>query len=209
MSGADVERSETAGVVRPRGVHTIPYRDEIFHEILEELANGGNLVAICSAPDRPAISTFYRWLEKDPALWEAYTRAREIQAHAYAAKVVEEAVTAQDAAIGRLRMDALKWAAGKLAPKYYGDSTQLRHANADGEKLDTAPLVAEMLTLMGKQIPHRIEGHAREVARRAEKHDAKAQESVKAAWRPRVRAEHKETPAAGDATGAEDCGDLV
>ena len=37
----------------------------------------------------------------------------------------------------------------KFNPKRWGDSTQLRHADADGAKLDTSPLVSELLSLMG------------------------------------------------------------
>ena len=36
----------------------------------------------------------------------------------------------------------------KWSPKRYGDAVQLRHADADGEKLDTAPLISELLSLM-------------------------------------------------------------
>ena len=49
----------------------------------------------------------------------------------------------------RLRVEARKWWAAKVNPKKYGDSTQIKHADADGNKLDTAPLVNELLSVMG------------------------------------------------------------
>ena len=61
-----------------------------------------------------------------------YARAREEQAETYADRLIEEAFSAEDASIGRLRMDALKWAASKLAPKRYGDAVQMKHTDADG-----------------------------------------------------------------------------
>lgn len=127
----------------------IPNRDEIIAEICDRLGEGESLTAICELPGMPRHNTFFRWLHGDDAAWQRYTQAREIQAHAYAARAMDEALGATDAAIGKLRLDALKWAAGKLAPKFYGDSQQVRHADADGNKLDTAPLVGELLTMLG------------------------------------------------------------
>jgi hypothetical protein len=38
---------------------------------------------------------------------------------------MNEAFNSHDAAIGRLRIDALKWTASKLAPKKYGDKVEI------------------------------------------------------------------------------------
>lgn len=124
-------------------------RFEIFDELFERIANGEAVTAIAADAHMPGTSTLFRWMSQDPGAWAAYMRAREIQAHVYASRVITEAHDATDPAIGRLRMDALKWAAGKLAPKVYGDSTQIKHADANGDKLDTAPLVNELLSVMG------------------------------------------------------------
>jgi hypothetical protein len=42
--------------------------------------------------------------------------------------IVNEAFTSTDAQLGRLRMDALKWAASKIAPKKYGEKVEVEHA---------------------------------------------------------------------------------
>jgi hypothetical protein len=45
---------------------------------------------------------------------------------------IEKAVEARDAGLGRLAYDALKWHAGKLAPKVYGDKTEVIVAAPNG-----------------------------------------------------------------------------
>ncbi len=68
--------------------------------------------------------TIFNWLS-DPrrdAFRQHYTRAREDQADAFADKIVEIIETnGMDPADKRVRMDALKWIAGKRKPKVYGD----------------------------------------------------------------------------------------
>jgi hypothetical protein len=83
-------------------------------------------------PDR---GTVRRWVAGNEQFCRQYTHAREEQGDVYAERVIEEAMAATDAATGRLRMDALKWAASKLAPKRYGDKV----AHVGGDEGD-APL---------------------------------------------------------------------
>jgi hypothetical protein len=103
----------------------------IAEEICERISLGESLRRICEDDHMPAERTVHRWLSQipdcgDPDDWtndfrQQYARAREVQADTFADKIVDEAFGATDAAIGRLRMDALKWKASKLAPKKYGD----------------------------------------------------------------------------------------
>ena len=89
----------------------------------------------------PDQRTVYRWLEKDREFCQQYARAREAQAD----KLFEGCLAIADEAEGdvvlatgedgkaiarpnhanvqraRLRVDTRKWAAGKLAPKKYGE----------------------------------------------------------------------------------------
>jgi hypothetical protein len=73
----------------------------------------------------PAQKSIYRWLESNDSFRQQYTQARVEQADYYAEMIIDESFGAHDAAIGRLRMDALKWAASKIAPKKYGDKIEL------------------------------------------------------------------------------------
>lgn len=123
-------------------------RDVLIEEVFRRISEGRTLTKVCGDSDMPSLSTFFRWIAGDEEKWAAFIRARESCAHVFAAQVHDEAFSAVDPALGKLRVDALKWTAGKLASKYYGESTQLRHADADGAKLDTAPLVSELLGLM-------------------------------------------------------------
>lgn len=114
------------------------FTPEIANEICERLAEGESLRTICLDDDFPDRTTVRRWLAKGAtkdapedlvAFRLQYAHARECQAETYAEKIVDDAMNATDAAIGRLRMDALKWAASKLAPKKYGD--KIAHVGGD------------------------------------------------------------------------------
>ena len=100
--------------------------------ICERLAKGESLRTICGAERDetrlPSQTTVYKWLRTLPDFTQQYALARENQGDSYADRAVDEALTATDAALGRLKMDALKWAAGKLAPKKYGDKLDIEHS---------------------------------------------------------------------------------
>ena len=97
---------------------------EAFAEICALLTEGASIKAICRRDDMPSLSAFWRFMEGgEAALWDRYMRARSLGAHAVAAEAVDvaAAATAEDAAAARLRFDSLRWYAGKLAPREYGD----------------------------------------------------------------------------------------
>jgi len=64
------------------------------------------------------------------------------------AKLPDGTVIPSDITRDKARADIRLKLLGKWAPRRYGDAVQLRHADADGEKLDTAPLVTEVMTLL-------------------------------------------------------------
>ena len=97
------------------------YAPEKAREICQLIENGMTLTAICQLPDMPHISTIYDWQDSHPEFSESYSRARIRQADSIASRAIDEALNSHDAPIGRLRMDALRWYASKLAPKKYGD----------------------------------------------------------------------------------------
>jgi len=103
----------------------VEYSDKLAEEILAMIESGMSLVSICALPDMPRISTVYDWIDKSPELADKYARARQRQADTLASMVMTEAFSASDAQIGRLRIDALKWTASKLAPKKYGDKIDI------------------------------------------------------------------------------------
>lgn len=93
----------------------------------------GGLEKVCERDDMPSASTVYRWLsaKENEAFRENYARAREAQGDYHAGQGLTEALTATDAALGRLKWDARRWHASKLAPKKYGD--KIAHVGGDDD----------------------------------------------------------------------------
>ncbi len=133
------------------------YSEALAALICERLAEGETLRAICRDKAMPGKTTVLRWLgdETNADFRTQYAHAREMQADA----LFDEALEIADDVSGdwstdkdgkkvldheniqrsRLRVDTRKWAAGKLAPKKYGDKLDLggsigiRHEDALGE----------------------------------------------------------------------------
>lgn len=99
---------------------------EVEAEILNRIMSGDALCFICG-DDRddflPSETTAYKYLAQNAEFAERYARAREVQAHREADEIREiaDAATVEDYNVARLRIDARKWRASKLAPKKYGD----------------------------------------------------------------------------------------
>lgn len=101
------------------------YTDETAELICEEIAQGAALYRLCERDDMPAERTVYQWLERFPEFAQKYTRARDRQQDREVDHIVVIADEAEDANLARLRIDARKWRASKLAPKKYGDKMEL------------------------------------------------------------------------------------
>ena len=119
------------------------YTDALAAEICRRLAEGETLRSVCRDKAMPDKATILRWLadKKKADFREQYVYAREMQADA----LFDEALEIADDASGdwtedkdgkkvvdheniqrsRLRVDTRKWAAGKMAPKKYGDKLDL------------------------------------------------------------------------------------
>ncbi len=97
-------------------------------DILEQLANGIGLVAICEADGMPNRCTVQRWQDADPGFDAAVMRARELGMHVRAEKAVRDAKVATDAGLGRLAFDAERWYVGKLSNAF---ADKVRHVGGD------------------------------------------------------------------------------
>jgi hypothetical protein len=98
------------------------YTPEVAAEICERIVHGESLRAICRDEHMPAASTVFLWLKTHAEFTEQYARAREWQADTLADETLAIADNAAgDPARDRLRFDARRWYAGKVAPKKYGD----------------------------------------------------------------------------------------
>lgn len=116
---------------RPTG-----YLIKLGNEICERLAEGESLREICKDKHLPSRNTVYKWMSADEFIGfrDQYTHARGVQAHKYADDALKYAVgtNPKNAIADRLKFDALRWAAGKLNPKIYGDMKRVEQSGPDG-----------------------------------------------------------------------------
>lgn len=94
------------------------YTAELAAIILERIIEGESLRTICKDRDMPNRSSVADWWDAIPGFRAAYDRAMELRGDGLAEEAVEEALTADDPHLGRLRYDARKWIAGKMNSKY-------------------------------------------------------------------------------------------
>lgn len=113
------------------------FSQEMADTICAELVDGLSLRKICDRSDRPDKATVYRWLEANPAFRDQYARARELQGETFADELVDVVGEEEDPTRARVRMDARKWAASKLAPKKYGDKVTTELTGKDGGPIQT------------------------------------------------------------------------
>lgn len=100
---------------------------EMAERICLAIANGQSLRKICEASDLPHRNTVLRWVEESEDFRGRYARARAMAADHFFDLIVEEAqaVTPENAAAARVKIDALKWASSKLRPQAYSDRLQV------------------------------------------------------------------------------------
>lgn len=107
------------------------FSQELFDRICERIAEGESLRAICQDADMPSVTSVMRWLSADAGLGEQYARAREMQGDGEfdKAREIAFAATPETVQVARLQYDAVKWRAGKLRPKVYGDKVAIGGAD--------------------------------------------------------------------------------
>lgn len=118
-----------------------PIDDDVVAVMLERLANGESLKAMCLEKGMPRVKLFYHWLRKYPEFAKAYELAKEECADNFAEEMItiaddksEDWITVIDengnekmvfnkehVHRSRLRIDTRKFLAMKLKPKRYGD----------------------------------------------------------------------------------------
>ncbi len=146
------KRTKAKAPSRKTGRPTL-YTEALAAKICARLAEGETLRSICRDKAMPNKATVLRWLadKKKAEFRDQYAHAREMQADALFDEALEIADnTSGDWAVdkdgkktlghehvqrSRLRVDTRKWAAGKLAPKRYGDKIQ--HTGEGGGPIRT------------------------------------------------------------------------
>tara|TARA_R110000824_G_scaffold359628_2_gene547217 strand:+ start:380 stop:766 length:387 start_codon:yes stop_codon:yes gene_type:complete len=107
----------------------MPYNEAVGDMICEQLAEGKSLVKILKKPKMPSYSTVMKWLRLNDDFAQNYARAREDSADNDFDNVRDIGDQVRqgllDPAAARVAIDALKWTAGKMKPKKYGDKLDL------------------------------------------------------------------------------------
>lgn len=136
------------------------FSQDLAENICEQIANGKSLRAICAGDDMPSATTVFKWLNENQDFSEQYARARGRQADHYFEEIVEiaDSVEADSAAVAkaRLQVDARKWAASKLAPKKYGEKTELDVKSSDGSMTPTVRIDAEEYRKIAEDVLRKI-----------------------------------------------------
>ena len=112
------------------------YNKELAAQILGRLADGEPLTAICKTEGMPPRRTVCAWRHAHPEFEANYTRARENAGDVWAERALQAALSAtpETAQAARVRFDALRWYASKLAPRQYGD--RLEHVGKITHQID-------------------------------------------------------------------------
>jgi len=133
------------------------FSPKIEDEIFERIAIGERLMNILDEKHMPERGTFYWRLRNDADFAFRYDLARQERADFLFDEIVAIAngnPDAPDDSVSvqrdRLRVDARKWATGKLYPASYGDAQQIALNNLNREPIEQITrivLVAEDKTL--------------------------------------------------------------
>lgn len=112
----------------------VAFTPELGVLICQRIADGESLSQICEDPAFPTRSTVQRHLRDNADFREAYRVAQVDRMHVFADEIVsiadeplpadlpdEKGALAAFVQKQRLRVDARKWVASKLAPKTFGD----------------------------------------------------------------------------------------
>lgn len=129
---ARLAQAMAAGRHNPRGGRRALYCPHMARLICERVAAGMTVGQACDLPGLPSEDTVYNWVKRHPEFREAYGVARSVQAHRRFDQVWEiaEAATAETAFLAKVRIEAARWQAARLAPTKYGE--RLERAK-DGE----------------------------------------------------------------------------
>lgn len=120
-------------------------RKEHFDFILGCVRDGMSVKAACRQDGVVAAKTFYRWIDRFPQLQQTYALACQERQNTMFEDLRD--TTIQDMRDGvidsqqaRVEVDVVKWMLAKMNPEKYGDTRQIKHADAHGNKLGIAQI---------------------------------------------------------------------
>ncbi len=133
---ADMTTNPIPSQVRPlkkrAGRPPSVFRPELVAAIVERIAEGETLSAICRTDGMPTPGTFRKWALARKEVWEVLQAARELKADSLfdeamdlAREIRDDPGSAQRVRAYDVSMSHLRWAAGKLNPQRYSDRSQM------------------------------------------------------------------------------------
>jgi hypothetical protein len=104
--------------------------ESVVQEMLWRIAGDArSLRDVCQDADMPSYRTAYDWLNADPDLRARYEMARAERGDFHGEQVLEIARQVREGELdpqaGKVAMDGVKWSAGRMAPKAWGDRSQV------------------------------------------------------------------------------------
>lgn len=143
--GDIVSNKVTTTRARVKNKPAVVYSDGLLAVILDRVANGESLSFICDADNMPSRKSFFHWVKDNPEIQSQYEFALQMRADKMAEDILaiaddgrNDTYTDEDGnertnqdviARSRLRVDARKWLASKMAPKKYGDKMAIGGAD--------------------------------------------------------------------------------
>jgi hypothetical protein len=127
----------------------VPLTPELIEIVLDRLASGESLRAICRDEGMPELTQVMRLRRNDPEFAQQYTYAREMQAEVFGDELVEIVddsrndwiekygkdgeikgyeLNGEAVARSRLRFDQRRWWMSKVLPKIYGDKIDVNNS---------------------------------------------------------------------------------
>lgn len=151
-----VSKKQILAAKKFRGRFQSTFNYDLAIRICERVAEGDTLSAVCAEEGMPDRKTFRQWCVRDEKVMQAYEAARLVKSHSLFDEVLDitrklKTETLDNAKVNafRVALDNLRWAAGKLNPREYGD------------KLPNTPAIAIQINTplnLGKQDKQPISG---------------------------------------------------
>jgi hypothetical protein len=149
LAGTEIEDKPTLGTTGLTGqaskdlmkiadkARPVAFTEELFIKLLDRLAQGETLVAICADQTMPTRQSLFQKLYKDENARELYYAAREMQMEAMAEEILELSDNAENdwstddrgrrvanndvLQRARLKVDTRKFIMAKMAPRRFGE----------------------------------------------------------------------------------------
>jgi hypothetical protein len=137
-------------VVRLHRQRHAQYDETIASDILERIAAGQTLSAICKEPNMPTAATVKRWVTDDVNGFEnRYRRARDLQADSLFDETIEladaECIDMTEVKSAQLKIDTRFRYLAKLCPERFSDRVEITNRT---EKRTDAELDTQILSLL-------------------------------------------------------------